>query len=256
MCTAIILHRVFSSHPIVVAGNRDEWLTRPALAPHVWTLLGENHSVRIFAGKDQKEGGTWFGINEAGLVVGVTNRYTGTRDADRPSRGQLVLRCLAEDSVDRMLERLTPGEALRYNPFNLFCLSDEAAWVITHDDQRLQRLPLEEGIHILTNRPPEDSQDPKKQWLRSHLHDLPADPEATVEPFSRLLASHGGSEPPVPVCVHLPGYGTVSSFLAFLANRRDQSRYLYTHGSPCQTRFEDLTTDLLKLFGPEEPIGR
>lgn len=256
MCTAIILYRVFPSHPIVVAGNRDEWLTRPALAPHVWALRGENHPVRIFAGKDQKEGGTWFGINEFGLVVGVTNRYTGTRNPDRASRGQLVLRCLAEDSVDRVLEILTSDEVSRYNPFNLFCLSDEAGWVITHDDQRFQRLPLDEGIYILTNRPPDDSQDPKKEWLRSHLHDLPSDPEAAVERFPRLLASHGGGDSPVPVCVHLPGYGTVSSFLAFLANQRDRSRYLYAHGSPCQTRFEDLTPEFLELFSPEGPAGR
>lgn len=255
MCTAIILHRIFPYHPIVVAGNRDEFLARPALAPHVWPVGGEKHPVRIFAGKDRKEGGTWFGINKVGLVVGVTNRYTGTRRPDRASRGQLVLRCLAKDSVDRVLAILTPDEVSRYNPFNLFCLSDEAGWVITHDDQRFRRFPLDEGIHILTNRPPDDPQDPKRAWLRSHLHDVPSDPEEAVESFSRLLASHGEGDSPVPVCVHLPGYGTVSSFLLFLANQKGRSRYFYAHGSPCQNRFEDLTPDLLMLFSPEEPAG-
>ena len=96
MCTAIVLHRVFPSHPVVVAGNRDEWLARPALAPHVWTVQGQNSPVRIFAGKDEKAGGTWFGVNQYGVVVGVTNRYTGTRDEDRASRGELVLKCLAQ----------------------------------------------------------------------------------------------------------------------------------------------------------------
>ncbi len=248
MCTAIVLHRVFPSHPVVVAGNRDEWLARPALAPHVWTVQGENHPVRIFAGKDQREGGTWFGVNQYGLVAGVTNRYTGTRDADRASRGQLVLKCLAQNSVQGVLAILTREEAARYNPFNLFCLSDEDAVVITHDDQRFQRLPLKQGIHILTNRPPDDTQDPKREWLRSQLNDLPSDPDAIVEPVSQLLAVHGEGNSPPPVCVHLPGYGTVSSFMLLLSTRKEQSRYLYADGSPCQTEFEDITPDLLRVF--------
>jgi len=121
MCTAIFLHRVFPSHPVVVAGNRDEWLARPALAPHEWTVRGEGSPVRIFAGKDQREGGTWFGVNQYGLVVGVTNRYTGTRDEDRASRGQLVLKCLAQDSVQDLLTILTPEEATRYIESVGFC---------------------------------------------------------------------------------------------------------------------------------------
>lgn len=250
MCTAIVLHRVLPSHPVVVAGNRDEWLARLALAPHVWTVQGENSKVRIFAGKDRREGGTWFGVNQYGLVVGVTNRYTGTRDEDRASRGQLVLNCLAQNSVHSVLAILTPEEAARYNPFNLFCLSDEEGVVVTHDDRRFQRLPLEEGIHVLTNRPPDDTQDPKREWLRSRLHDLPSDPDGIVEPVSQILAVHGEGGFPQPVCVHLPGYGTVSSFMLLLASRKEQSRYLYADGSPCQTEFEDLTPDLLRVFSP------
>jgi uncharacterized protein with NRDE domain len=109
----------------------------------MWTLQGGNAPVRIFAGKDRKEGGTWFGVNQYGLVVGVTNRYTGTRDEERASRGQLVLKCLAQNSVQEVLAILPEEEAARYNPFNLFCLSDQEGVVVTQDDQRFQRLPLE-----------------------------------------------------------------------------------------------------------------
>lgn len=252
MCTMIILKGVSPSHPIVVAGNRDEFLERPALPPHAWTLQGENPRVRIFAGKDEKEGGTWFGVNQYGIVVGVTNRYTGKRDPERSSRGQLVLKCLAEDSAERAVGILTPGEVSRYNPFNLFCLSEETGFVISHDDQQTQRLPLDQGIHILTNRAPDDPKDIKREWLLSRLGDLPCDPEAAVESFSHLLASHGKGDPLTAVCVHLPGYGTVSACLLFLARKRDQSRYFYAHGSPCQARFQDLTPELLTLLAGEE----
>ncbi len=250
MCTTIVLHRVFPSHPIVVAGNRDEWLARAALAPHVWTVRGENGPVRIFAGKDRKEGGTWFGVNQHGLVVGLTNRYTGMRDPDRASRGQLVVKCLAQKTVREALAILTPAEASRYNPFNLFCLSDEGGGLVTHDDQGFQRLPLERGIHILTNHAPDDARDPKRRWILSQMKALPAEPGAIVEPVSRILATHGGGDSRPSVCVHLPGYGTVSSFMLLLASRKEQSRYLYADGPPCRTAFEDVTPDFLEVFSP------
>ncbi len=251
MCTAILLHRVFPSHPVVVAGNRDEWIARAALPPHLWKVPGEGPPVRIFAGRDRREGGTWFGVNQHGLVVGVTNRYTGTNVPGRASRGRLVLRCLAQDSLERVLHMLTPEEASRYNPFNLFCLSEEAGVIVTQDDDRFRRLPFEGGIHVLTNRPPDDPHDVKGEWLRSRLGDLPTEPAAVSDRISRLLAVHGQGDAPPPVCVHLPGYGTVSSFMLFLSARRDQSRYLYAPGPPCQNEFEDVTKGFLSVFSGE-----
>lgn len=248
MCTVILLHKWLPSYPVVVAGNRDEFLTRSALPPHVWTVPGETRRVRIFAGKDRKEGGTWFGVNPEGLVVGVTNRYTGARDADRLSRGQLVSKCLAADSVDRVSGILTQQEVSQYNPFNLFCLSEEGGFIVTYDADGFQRFPLNPGVHILTNRAPDDHGDSKREWLRSRLADLPADPEALVHPLTRALAHHAEGDDNASVCVHLPGYGTVSSCVLVLAEQRDRSLYLYADGSPCRTRFEDLTPDLLSLF--------
>lgn len=251
MCTVIVLNRVLPSHPIVVAGNRDEFLVRSSLAPHVWALPKAQGRTRIFAGKDQKEGGTWFGINQDGLVVGVTNLYTGHRDVDKLSRGQLVLKCLAVDSVDRALDILTPGEVSQYNPFNLFCLSEETGFVVTHDARRFRRIPLDPGVHVLTNRVPDDPGDAKRLWLSSRLRDLPYDPDGAAEHVAQALAFHGNGSP-APVCVHLPGYGTVSSCIAFLGPRRERNRYLYADGPPCQNRFQDLTREFLTLFSTKE----
>jgi uncharacterized protein with NRDE domain len=253
MCTIILVYKTLPSHPVIVAGNRDEFLQRTACAPHVWKVPAENHPSGVFAGKDLREGGTWLGVNPYGLVVGVTNRYTGKREPDKASRGQLVLRCLEQDSVEKILETLTPAEASRYNPFNLFCLSEEAGCRITHDPEGFHKLPLDEGFHILTNRAPDDPKDPKRDWLRSRLYDLPPNPDAVISRFSRLLASHGKGDPSAHVCVHLPGYGTVSSYMLFLASRRDESRYLYAPGPPCQNRYQDLTAEFLALFAVEKP---
>src|ERR1700682_1686246 len=69
MCTLAIYFRVFGDYPVVVAANRDEFLNRPALPP---TELGDR--PRIIGGKDLRAKGTWLGINEHGLIVGLLNR--------------------------------------------------------------------------------------------------------------------------------------------------------------------------------------
>ena len=66
MCTLAVFHRVFPSHPLVVAANRDEYLARAAAPP---TLLREA-PVRAVGGLDLAAGGTWLGLAETGLVVG------------------------------------------------------------------------------------------------------------------------------------------------------------------------------------------
>src|SRR5262247_4444821 len=68
-----------------IAANRDEFLARPAAAPM------PSVDGRWLAPRDLQAGGTWLGVNAAGLFVGVTNRTSGPRDATRRSRGLLVL---------------------------------------------------------------------------------------------------------------------------------------------------------------------
>ena len=52
-----------------VAANRDEFLARPADPPT------PSADGRWLAPRDRQAGGTWLGVNRAGLFVGVTNRF-------------------------------------------------------------------------------------------------------------------------------------------------------------------------------------
>ena len=75
MCVAAI---AWDAHPdwlLVVAGNRDEFHTRPAARP----ARGDDCSG-IIAGTDLTGGGTWLGGTEAGRFVPVTT-YRGTPGA-------------------------------------------------------------------------------------------------------------------------------------------------------------------------------
>ncbi|MGH7927508.1 MAG: NRDE family protein, partial [Candidatus Binatia bacterium] len=69
MCTLALFFDVFDGYPLLVAANRDERYDRPAMPPG---LIAAN--PRIMAGKDLRAGGTWLGVNEHGLLVGILNR--------------------------------------------------------------------------------------------------------------------------------------------------------------------------------------
>ena len=62
--------------------NRDERKTRKPAAP---PALHEHHGVRQLYPVDGTAGGTWLGVNEYGVTVGILNHYVAER-ADRPGR--------------------------------------------------------------------------------------------------------------------------------------------------------------------------
>src|ERR1700722_7642992 len=102
MCTLAIYFRVFGDYPVLVAANRDEFLNRPALPP---TELGDR--PRIIGGKDLRAKGTWLGINEHGLIVGLLNRRiveNGPNDDKLRSRGLLCLDALQHASAAAALQ--------------------------------------------------------------------------------------------------------------------------------------------------------
>ncbi len=76
MCLLAVVSRLHPDTPLVVAANRDEWLTRPAV-PMTVLRAGE---PRILGGRDQQAGGTWLAVNDAGLVAGLTNKPSAEED--------------------------------------------------------------------------------------------------------------------------------------------------------------------------------
>ena len=109
MCTLIVLHRCVPGSPLVIAANRDEYLDRPATPPALREDLGAG---RVAAPVDERAGGTWLGLNAAGLFAAITNRPTRRPDPTRRSRGLLVLDALAEgDEAAAPAAEAAPAEA-------------------------------------------------------------------------------------------------------------------------------------------------
>src|SRR3954468_4047366 len=92
MCTLVVAAHVFEGNPLVIVANRDERLDRASSPPSIWP-------GGFLAPRDDVAGGTWLGVNPSGVFVGITNRYLGSQDATRVSRGALVVDALALGSA-------------------------------------------------------------------------------------------------------------------------------------------------------------
>jgi hypothetical protein len=117
--------------------NRDELKSRPdALAPRV---RGVGRRMALFP-IDPTGGGTWVGVNDAGLVLALLNRSTSDMreqgDSCARSRGEIVPSLLDYDLLLPALEaaRALPVDA--FKPFRLLAVQGRVAALLTSDGSR------------------------------------------------------------------------------------------------------------------------
>src|SRR5215813_3419785 len=94
MCLIALFFRVVDDAPLVIGANREEEYARGGEPPQVWS-----GTCRVVAGRDPVAGGTWFGVNEHGLVAAVTNRRRSPLPEAPRSRGLLTRALLDFSSV-------------------------------------------------------------------------------------------------------------------------------------------------------------
>jgi Transport and Golgi organisation 2 len=107
--------------------NRDEqWSRKPALPPSVHT----GPDARYLAPIDADAGGTWLGVNEFGVTIGLLNRYQDMTQSPHPgragvswiSRGLLVRELLRARSAAAASTQVSHIDTARYQPFTLVAL--------------------------------------------------------------------------------------------------------------------------------------
>lgn len=250
MCTLIVLDRVVPEFPLIAASNRDEYLSRPA-APPARIEPGDEEGARFIAPRDLEAGGSWMGVNDHGLFVGLTNRPSEAKAPGRRSRGMLVLDALRHEGAGQARTEASGLEPGAYNPFNLYFADGRESFVVEYGERGPRTRVLEPGLHVLCNRDLDDRGVPKIDRIHKTLRDL--DLAAPIGELFRalglVLASHEADAPPLDrVCVHTSGYGTRSSSIVALG--KDRWRYWYADGPPCETRYQNLTALLDSLPQP------
>ncbi|HWP57828.1 MAG TPA: NRDE family protein [Candidatus Acidoferrales bacterium] len=239
MCLLALYFQAFSRYPIVVAANRDEHHDRPSAAPQIL-----RDKPLVYGGKDLRAGGTWLGVNEHGLFVGVLNRRAEPLEsAPLRSRGLLCLDLLAAKDAAHARQALGDHEAFSYRPFNLVFGDPRAAFAAYNEGGRIFCFPLAAGVHVFGNAPLRETTSEKLKWARRLFER--ARPQASdapaVEELRAALSDHTGARdngPKDAICVHLPAYGTVSSSLLFYDRARRLFLTYYAPGPPCQRPYE------------------
>jgi uncharacterized protein with NRDE domain len=244
MCTLIVLHRCFADAELLVAANRDEYLDRPAELPALRRWNGRT----VLAPRDARAGGTWLGMNDAGVFAALTNRPTASPDPSRRSRGLLVSDALAVPGAAAAAARLaglTPGA---YNPFNLFVCDREDAFAIVYEEKAEVRR-LEAGAHVIGNGDPDSRRLPKVARLLDEAEAVAAGrSEDALARLARSCRTHRASGPPLEdTCIHAGPYGTRSSALLRWGSRRDANVFRFADGPPCESDYEDFTPLLTQL---------
>ena len=246
MCTLALYFRVFSGSSIVIAANRDEHYDRPSAPPAI-----AGTSPTILAGKDLRAGGTWLGVNQYGLVVGILNRRQAPNSSSQEtyrSRGLLcldLLRLRGVKDLDQVLGALIPNG---YQPFTTVCADRESGCVLYNTDRSIERIGLADGLHVFSNSfefgAPSKKTDRVYQAF-SKLSDS-SDPllggQDYVSQAAKVLGDHVPGDdlddPREAICVHGDISGTVSSSIIILSDAQRQFRTYFCAGPPCRNAFK------------------
>jgi len=216
VCTVVLLRRPTHVWPLILGANRDEMGDRPWLPPaRHWP-----DRPRVVAGLDRLAGGTWLGVNEAGVVAMVLNRRgsLGPRPGLR-SRGELPLEALDHTTARRAADALADINPAAYRSFNLIVADHhDAFWLCSRYDgvirghlPPVEVHPLPSGISMITASdrndpaspriraflprfeaatPPDPETDDWRSWsslLESRVHDVETGPEGAMT----IVTGHG-----------------------------------------------------------------
>jgi uncharacterized protein with NRDE domain len=236
--------RCFASHPVIVAANRDERYDRPTVPP---ALL--NSEPAMIAGKDLRAGGTWLGVNEYGVAVGILNRrIDGTTlpvEVAR-SRGLLCMDLLKHSSAAAAADFLATHES-RYNSFTVIFADGHRAYV-AFNSSAIVIAPLDAGLHVFSSAAEVDLRSAKADRahrlftaLASQEPKPELEPQQFLQSLQKILADHslndGSADPGDAICVHCEGSGTVSSSVIFYAEAKRRFETFHCSGAPCQNSF-------------------
>jgi Transport and Golgi organisation 2 len=114
--------------------NRDERRDRTPARPPNLIRCGDRTAI---VPVDPDGGGSWIGVNDAGLAIVLINRPAGRRSTGRESRGLIVTRLLGESSLEGCASAAATVDAGGYQPFRLLAVQRGRALLADADGGRV-----------------------------------------------------------------------------------------------------------------------
>lgn len=235
MCLLAVQYRLVPEAPILVAANREEQYSRPSQVPSI-----QSGKPRVLSGVDLQAGGTWFGVNQHGLMVAVCNRPKSTPVPAPRSRGVLCRDLLKAGSarkvVDMAMEELSTG---RYEGCNFVAVDMESGWAI-HAGDEVEAVEMPDGLNVISNMDLNDPRDERGKMARRLLTLQTLDSPVKFLAVASKVFARSPSPPGRPsMIVRGSEKGTVSSTLVALGKKPRDAIYQFAGGAPDQTKYED-----------------
>lgn len=244
MCILFILRRKSSSWPVLIATNRDEFYNREFEDPGFhWKA-----QPSIFAGKDNKAGGSWLGLNANGLCVAILNRKSDINNKFLKSRGSLVINALKNKTAISAKKNFLKLFEEKYNFFNLFIADNKNAYWIRYDKFKLDTFTVPFGHSIIDNLDINDNQSQRQELNRKDFISarLPEPDKNFFNSWQKLLTSKKQTLDEKDTSIYVNNvnnnYGTVCSSIIGLPHEKSHRNkfWLYRNAKKSQSSFKKL----------------
>ena len=144
MCTLSIIRL---SDQLVITMNRDEARSR-----HESGLKEQKKAgVELLYPIDGQAGGTWFGVNNQGVVLALLNRYQDPQSSCAPTRGNIIAQALAYGKFELVKKHLSEQGYQHYNPFDLLLISLEECLHFRWNGQQLVICNVSENAQLFSS---------------------------------------------------------------------------------------------------------
>lgn len=215
MCTAII--QSVGVGGLLLAGNRDELITRQrGEGPQLHEL---GRGLAAIYPRDVDAGGTWVGVNTAGLVATLLNNYPADAALRAPaaavSRGVLVPAMLEHETLEGAWGALEAmgGEVARLRPFWLLVAwapvdAEASALRATWDGARLELERLALPAHQISSSVDYSAVEANRRAQLAGL--LSARGPWSGAQVDEVFGGHKPERGASSVCMHRGDAGTVS----------------------------------------------
>ena len=221
MCTVSFLP---TAHGFILSMNRDEQKTRITALPPARRTNGAHASLY----PAEPDGGTWIGVNDAGLCFALINWNEKPQTKTDIGRGTIIPQLLTSDTLDDAGQNLAALSLGRINPFRLMGVGREQLRQWRWDGAALESI----------------EQDWKAQhWFSSALDEagvnrvraetVAANTAAkTIEDMRALHRGHIPARNAYAICMHRGDAQTVSYTEVVMDGGRATMRY--ASGPPCE----------------------
>lgn len=242
MCTVVLLYKQLEDYPVIIAQNRDALPESIESPPSNLTCDG-----RVFGPRDMKSGGTWIGVNQAGLLCALTNRYQPNREnySASMSRGHLVLNVLEHadncDEGSKLVFDICLANRLKY--FNLFLADVDGLWKIEYARHiNLARLEAGRYYHSSSGYDPGTIRTQREDRLRDLLEDF--EPVSLTDCLTKLEAVcrdhyEGNLPSETAICMHGTRRRTMSSTVFAVCKTGNYREVVceQANGYPCRNEY-------------------